>query len=483
MVLVDQTTWMYYHKNGHNRYRCYSYVTNGCVAGVVEEEDGIFVPTESPHVHPNHKAIIHEMMLFQAIKDEHKGRPVFEMRSSLQRVRRSRHPPNPLTSWHFTCAAERWGNKYRRYLPHSPNTLLSTNDNHALAYGHCFPVAYALMTGKVTALYELVIDRIKAVSAQVNVIPLEPKLMISDYEIAILTAVAAKFPNGRARGCYFHQSQNCADDVGDRITASATSGTSLYGILQKVDAAETLDFNNARNGEAIRRPRGVKDRRRQSRILQATAKLNRMEYTISEFLEIVSKEFEPMPIFNEEELIEAPALDLQLDDVFIRVLNPDPNVAPLPVVEPLAYIHPPPLQRGRRRVRGVAQNRENERIIEENMPHPGRAERHRRRQQLIDINRRNNGVLPMKNVQQAVLPQQGNLDVLPEKHGIDPAAPAARNVHLCVVCNINEIDCFLQCGHPFCTHCIAALRNINAPEPSLCPRCRAPFREATRIFF
>ncbi len=51
-----------------SRYRCYSYVTNGCVAGVVEEEDGIFVPTESPHVHPNHKAIIHQMMLFQAIK-------------------------------------------------------------------------------------------------------------------------------------------------------------------------------------------------------------------------------------------------------------------------------------------------------------------------------------------------------------------------------------------------------------------------------
>jgi hypothetical protein len=69
------------------------------------------------------------------------------------------------------------------------------------------------------------------------------------------------------------------------------------------------------------------------------------------------------------------------------------------VVEPPAYIHAPTLQRGRRRVRGVAQNRENERIIEENMPHPGRAERHRRRQQLIDINRRNNGVLPMENVQ------------------------------------------------------------------------------------
>ena len=63
------------------------------------------------------------------------------------------------------------------------------------------------MNRNTAALYELVIDRIKAVAVQVNGIPLEPKLMISDYEIEILTKVAAKFPSVRARGCYFHQSQ------------------------------------------------------------------------------------------------------------------------------------------------------------------------------------------------------------------------------------------------------------------------------------
>jgi hypothetical protein len=41
------------------------------------------------------------------------------------------------------------------------------------------------MIGKVTALYDLVIDWIKAVAAQINRIPLDPELMISDYEIAI----------------------------------------------------------------------------------------------------------------------------------------------------------------------------------------------------------------------------------------------------------------------------------------------------------
>jgi hypothetical protein len=66
--------------------------------------------------------------------------------------------------------------------------------------------------------------------------------------------------------------------------------------LQKMDASETLDYNNARNGILIRRPRSLIDRRRQSRILQSTPKLNRMEYTIAEFLEIVAAEFEPVPV-------------------------------------------------------------------------------------------------------------------------------------------------------------------------------------------
>jgi 3D (Asp-Asp-Asp) domain-containing protein len=62
------------------------------------------------------------------------------------------------------------------------------------------------LIGKTAAIYELVIDGIKAVAVQVNGIPLESELVISDYEMAILTAVAAKF-RGRARGCYLHQSQ------------------------------------------------------------------------------------------------------------------------------------------------------------------------------------------------------------------------------------------------------------------------------------
>ena len=76
--------------------------------------------------------------------------------------------------------------------------------------------------------------------------------------------------------------------------------------------------------------------------------------------------------------------------MFRRFLDPAENEAPLPVVEPPAYIPALP-ERGGRLGRRIARNRGNGRVVQENLPLPGRAERHRRRQQLIDAERRNNG--------------------------------------------------------------------------------------------
>ncbi len=49
---------------------------------MLEEEGGIFVPTETPYVHPNNKAIIHKMMLFKAIKVRLEN----ELRSSIKEI-------------------------------------------------------------------------------------------------------------------------------------------------------------------------------------------------------------------------------------------------------------------------------------------------------------------------------------------------------------------------------------------------------------
>ena len=60
------------------------------------------------------------------------------------------------------------------------------------------------MSGKSQELYERVIDRILSVLNQAGLPPPEVRLMVSDYELAILNAMKSRFGNGRAHGCYFH---------------------------------------------------------------------------------------------------------------------------------------------------------------------------------------------------------------------------------------------------------------------------------------
>ena len=63
------------------------------------------------------------------------------------------------------------------------------------------------MTSKRQALYEKVIDHmIATVEENVGCRP-EPELIMSDYEMAILSALSSRFPNSRVRGCFFHYSQ------------------------------------------------------------------------------------------------------------------------------------------------------------------------------------------------------------------------------------------------------------------------------------
>ena len=59
---------MFFFAMTNSRYRCYSYVLEGCSSGIVEDDEGIFVPTGPPHHNANHKREIHHMMLVQAIR-------------------------------------------------------------------------------------------------------------------------------------------------------------------------------------------------------------------------------------------------------------------------------------------------------------------------------------------------------------------------------------------------------------------------------
>ena len=172
---------------------------------------------------------------------------------------------------------------------------------------------------------------------------------------------------------------------------------------------------------------------------------------------------------------------LDLDDIFIRVLDQE-TPAPLPV-----FNNPAPIPQPQQVVRAVPRN---DGARNQN-PVPGRAERSRRRQKVI-LNQRliameiqADDVEMPDNLMPNPLPVPQNLQIpiVQEEIGVNPPAPEARNIHLCSVCTTNVIDRFLNCGHPFCSQCLTTLRNHNAPDPSLCPRCRAPFVESVRIFF
>lgn len=63
------------------------------------------------------------------------------------------------------------------------------------------------MTRKTQALYEVALRKVLEVCLQQTGRIPTPARLISDYELAILQALANVFPTGRARGCYFHSGQ------------------------------------------------------------------------------------------------------------------------------------------------------------------------------------------------------------------------------------------------------------------------------------
>ena len=62
------------------------------------------------------------------------------------------------------------------------------------------------MSGKTRQLYELAINRV-LLAIEAQYVRPNTRLMVNDYEIAILEAMETCFVGGRARVCYFHYGQ------------------------------------------------------------------------------------------------------------------------------------------------------------------------------------------------------------------------------------------------------------------------------------
>ena len=68
-------------------------------------------------------------------------------------------------------------------------------------------MVYALMTTEKLLLYEKVNDHLISKVEQNIGYRAAPELKTSNFEIAILSAMASRFPQSRTRRCLFHYSQ------------------------------------------------------------------------------------------------------------------------------------------------------------------------------------------------------------------------------------------------------------------------------------
>jgi len=75
--------------------------------------------------------------------------------------------------------------------------------NIMVSYGGvAIPIFHVCMTSKHNGLYEGVMQKVRSVCPR-----LEPRIMKSDYELALMKALQSVFPNATLSGCYFHYSQ------------------------------------------------------------------------------------------------------------------------------------------------------------------------------------------------------------------------------------------------------------------------------------
>ena len=57
---------------------------------------------------------------------------------------------------------------------------------------------------KKQGLYEAIIDHVNSWAEKTCGQKLNPEFIMSDFEIAILSAMSTRFPSSRVRGCWFH---------------------------------------------------------------------------------------------------------------------------------------------------------------------------------------------------------------------------------------------------------------------------------------
>lgn len=106
------------------------------------------------------------------------------------------------------------------------------------------------MTCKTTVLYRSVLEEINELAKlQEGKCPC-PEVVISDFELAILGAVASEFPSSRTRGCWFHFSQAIFKHATNKLglKKSYKLNNWVKKIIRMLSALALLESNKDREG-------------------------------------------------------------------------------------------------------------------------------------------------------------------------------------------------------------------------------------------
>ena len=106
------------------------------------------------------------------------------------------------------------------------------------------------MTCKTTVLYRSVLEEINELAKLQEGKGPCPEVVISDFELAILGAVASEFPSSRTRGCWFHFSQAIFKHATNKLglKKSYKLNNWVKKIIRMLSALALLESNKVREG-------------------------------------------------------------------------------------------------------------------------------------------------------------------------------------------------------------------------------------------
>lgn len=114
--------------------------------------------------------------------------------------------------------------------------LGSSSPNHE----HAFPIIHTLMTAKNEALYRAVFATLIEKANELG-IDLDPPVILSDFEKAIINAIKSEFPETKQNACFFHLSQNFWKRIQEaKLIGEMTNNIALYHFFKKTQALAFL---------------------------------------------------------------------------------------------------------------------------------------------------------------------------------------------------------------------------------------------------